>query len=306
MVIVRVMGKAEISKRAIVVLVVMSTAGLIANRSAASQSTSGQVCKAEGKLMHMTGLAEASGLAVSRVTPGRLWSHGDSGAPEIVAVDAQGKVAGRVSVPDATLVDWEANAAGPCGSGSCLFIADIGDNAAERKEVAVYRVPEPAMPSGSVRVDAILRASYPDGEHDAEALLAGPDGRLFIVTKGETDDIGLYRFPSELRTDAPMKLERVGKALSKGQPNPSQRITDGAISPDGQRVVLRTKSALIFYRASEFLNGDFKETGRMDLSSLKEPQGEAVAFGSADTVYLAGEGGSREQPGTLAILTCTR
>ena len=293
------------SKRTIVALVALSTVGFIANRSAASQSTSGQVCKLEGKLMHLSGLPEASGLAASRVTAGRLWSHGDSGAPEIVAVD-KGKVAGRVSVPDAILVDWEAMAAGSCGSGSCLFIADIGDNAAERKEITIYRIPEPAMPSGSVKVDAILRASYPDGEHDAETLLVGPDGRLFIVTKGETDAIGVYRFPVELRTDAPMKLERVGKALSEGQANPGDRITDGAISPDGQRVVLRTKSALIFYRASEFLNGDFKETSRMDLSALKEPQGEAVAFGSGDTVYIAGEGGGKGQPGTLAVLTCAR
>ena len=255
--------------------------------------------------MHLTGLSEASGLAASRVTPGRFWSHGDSGAPEIVALDAQGKVTGRVSVPAATLVDWEAMAAGPCGSGSCLFVADIGDNAAERKEITIYRIPEPATPGGSAKVDAILRASYPDGEHDAETLLAGTDGRLFIVTKGETGDIGLYRFPGDLRADAPMKLEKVGKSLSNGQVGPNERITDGAISPDGQRVVLRTKSALIFYRAPEFLNGDFKETGRMDLSSLKEPQGEAVAFGSQDTVYVAGEGG-KGQPGTFAVLTCNR
>lgn len=290
-------------KRALVALLAIGTVGFIAARSAASQSTSGQLCKADGKLMQLSRLPEASGLVASRVTPGRLWSHGDSGAPEIVAVDTKGKVTGRVSVPDATLVDWEAMAAGPCGSGSCLYVADIGDNAAERKEITVYRIPEPSMPSGSVKVEAALRASYPDGEHDAEALLAAGDGRLFIVTKGETGEIGLYRFPSELRTDAPMKLERVGKALSKGQPAANERITDGAISPDGQRVALRTKTSLIFYRASEFLNGDFKETGRMDLSSLHEPQGEAVAFGPNDTVYVAGEGGGNRQ-GTLAVLTC--
>src|SRR5262245_21722516 len=113
-------------KRTIVALVALSSAGFIANRSAASQAS--QVCKPGSKLMQVTGLPEASGLAASRTTAGCLWSHGDSGAPEIVAVDTKGKVIGRVSVPDATLVDWEAMAAGPCGSGSCLYVADIGDN----------------------------------------------------------------------------------------------------------------------------------------------------------------------------------
>ena len=47
-----------------------------------------------------------------------------------------------------------------------------------------------------------------------------------------------------------------------------------------------------------------KEARRMDLKSLGEPQGEAVAFGPSDTVYIAGEGGGRSQPGTLAALSC--
>jgi hypothetical protein len=273
---------------------------------AGTQSGSSPACTVAGRLMRLAELPEASGLAASRVTAGRLWSHSDSGKPEIIALDAKGIVAGRVSIDGVTVVDWEAIASGACASGSCLYLADIGDNAAERRDITIFRIPEPSMASGSVKVEAILRAAYPDGEHDAETLLVGPDGRLFIVTKGETDEIGLYRFPSELTTAGTMKLERVGKPLSKGQAGTNQRITDGAISSDGQRVVLRTRSGLIFYRASEFLNGDFKETGRMDLTSLGEPQGEAVVFGAGDTLYIAGEGGGKGQPGTLAVLTCAR
>jgi hypothetical protein len=271
-----------------------------------TQTAPTQACKAGGQLIRLAELPEASGLVMSRTTPGRLWSHVDSGAPALIALDEKGKVLGRVSLSGATIVDWEAIASGTCGSGSCLYAADIGDNTGERKEITIYRFAEPTATTGTVKVDAIIRASYPDGGHDAEAFLAGPDGRLFIVTKGEKDDIALYRFPAELRPDATVKLERVGKALSKGKPAANERITDGAISPDGERVVLRTKSALIFYRASEFLNGDFKEIGRMDLTSLGEPQGEAVAFGSGDTVYIAGEGGGKGQAGTFGVLSCKR
>jgi hypothetical protein len=245
-------------------------------------------------------------LAASRTTPGRLWSHNDSGVPQLIALDTKGTVTGRVAVSGAALVDWEALASGPCERGTCLFVADIGDNGGKRKDVTIYRIPEPTTPSGSVQIDGAFRASYPDGGHDAEALLAAPDGRLYIVTKGETDDVSLYRFPSELRAGETMRLERVGKTLTKGQLAAHERITDGAISPDGEWVVLRTHAKLTFYRASQFLKGDFKEAGQVDLTSLGEPQGEAVAFGPADTVFVAGESGGKSQTGTLAALTCSK
>ena len=38
-------------------------------------------CQPAGTMMRLAGLSEASGLAVSRSTPGRLWSHNDSGKP---------------------------------------------------------------------------------------------------------------------------------------------------------------------------------------------------------------------------------
>jgi hypothetical protein len=277
----------------------------IAQRAARSQSASVPACKPAGALLRVAGLTEASGLVASRATPGRLWSHNDSGVPQLIALDTNGNVTGRVAISGATLVDWEALASGPCGGGTCLYVADIGDNGGKRKDVTIYRIPEPTTTSGSVQIDGAFRASYPDGGHDAEALLAAPDGRLYIVTKGETDDVSLYRFPSELRAGETMRLERVGNALSKGVP-PTARITDGAISPDGEWVVLRTRAKLTFYRASQFLKGDFKESGQVDLTPLGEPQGEAVAFGPADTVFVAGEGGGKSQAGTLAALTCAR
>jgi hypothetical protein len=261
-------------------------------------------CKPAGSLMQLAGLTEASGLAVSRATPGRLWSHNDSGKPVLIAFDAKGNVTGQLAISGARVEDWEAIATAPCGSGSCLFIADIGDNAAKRPEITIYRVPEPAKPGGSAQVDAVIRASYPDGAHDAEALLAAPDGTLYIVTKGDTGQVAVYRVPRDAGGNAALRLEAVGGPLSKGPPGANARVTDGAISPDGDWVVLRTKTALIFYRASDFLKGNFRETRRIDLTSLGEPQGEGVAFGPSNTVYVAGEGGGKAKAGTLAVLSC--
>lgn len=262
-----------------------------------------QTCKPSGALMRLAGLPEASGLVVSRATGGRLWAHNDSGKAEIFALDLNGKVAAKFTVSGAQIEDWEAMASAPCDGGHCLFLADIGDNDATRKSITIYRVPEPKTAGGTAQVNATYRATYPDGAHDAEALLAGPDGALYIVTKGDTGSVALYRFPKELRTDATMKLERVG-TLSEKQPAEDARITDGAISADGKSVVLRTGSALTFYPAADFLKGNFRESRRVDLKGLGEPQGEAVSFGPSNTVYIAGEGGGKSQPGTLAVLSC--
>jgi hypothetical protein len=286
--------------------VVMAWAAMVATASGAGTAPplDPASCKPAGSLVRLAGLSEASGLVVSRTSPGRLWSHNDSGKPEIVAFDAKGNVTGHVAIAGARNVDWEAMATGSCGSGSCLYLADIGDNDGKRPEITIYRVPEPAKPGGSARVDAVIRASYPDGAHDAEALLASPDGTLYVVTKGDTGPVALYRVPREPRGSEPLRLERVGAPLSNGTPAANARITDGAISPDGELVVLRTRSALTFYRAADFLKGNFRETRRVDVTSLGEPQGEGVAFGDSNTVYVAGEGGGKSQPGTLGVLSC--
>jgi hypothetical protein len=260
-------------------------------------------CKPAGSLRRLAGLSEASGLVASRATPGRLWSHNDSGKPEIVAIDAKGNVTGRVAIGGARVDDWEAMATAPCAKGWCLYVADIGDNSAKRQDITIYRVPEPANANGSVQVDSVIRASYPDGAHDAEALLALPDGTLHIVTKGDTGDVALYRVPRGNSSDT-VRLERVGAPLSKGTPAADARITDGAASADGEWVALRTRRAIVFYRAADFLQGKFNEARKVDVTSLGEPQGEAVAFGTSNTVYLAGEGGGKSQPGTLAVLSC--
>ena len=258
-------------------------------------------CQPAGTLAGIEGLREGSGLALSRRTPGRLWTHNDSGAPVLVALDASGSVMGRVRVTGATVEDWEAIASAPCGTQSCLYIGDIGDNNARRSRVTIYRLPEPDPASGSVAVAEVYHAAYPDGAHDAEALFITADGRLHIVTKGSTGRIALYRFPAQLQAGATMRLERVGGPSTL---DARTRVTDGTISPDGQWTVLRTHSALLYYRTSDFMAGRWQAASTVDLTRLKEPQGEGVAIDAANTVFLVGEGGGPWRSGTFARFTC--
>jgi hypothetical protein len=260
-----------------------------------------QQCAAAAMLVKMPQLSEASGVALSRRVPGRLWTHNDSGQPLLFALDSRGAVTGQLRVSGAQVEDWEAVAVGPCGDGSCIYIGDIGDNDAKRRGITVYRVPEPEGATGTAIVADTLRATYPDGPHDAETLLVA-GGRLYIVTKGETGRVGLYRFPAQLQSGTTMKLERVGGVTMTADAD--SRITDGSVSPDDHWIALRSRSALTFYRASDLLAGQWRAASTVPLTPLKEPQGEGLALGAENTVFVVGEGGGKQQPGTFARFVC--
>jgi hypothetical protein len=161
---------------------------------------------------------ELSGLVLAR--SGVFWAHNDSGdAPRLLALERDGRLRGEVAVTGAEHFDWEAIAA----RNRTLYIGDIGDNLAQRPEVVVYRVREPAPGVTSVAAERIA-LRYPDGAHDAEALLADPrTGALAIVTK---DDGVVYAG----RTGT---LRRVA-SLRLGA------ITAGDISADGRVIALRS------------------------------------------------------------------
>src|SRR5262245_45881211 len=98
-----------------------------------------QPCRIASGLSRLPDLPEASGLAASRRNPGVLWTHNDSGDPFVFAITSTGGVKGRVRVTGAQVWDWEDIAVGPCPKGTCLYIADIGDNDRRRRSVTIYR-----------------------------------------------------------------------------------------------------------------------------------------------------------------------
>jgi hypothetical protein len=260
-------------------------------------------CRVVGRPVELPALPEASGVAVSRRTPGVLWSLNDSGEPFVVALNADGTLAGRVRVAGARVTDWEAIAVGPCPSGSCLFVADLGDNDAKRERVTIYRVAEPAPSEAATQLAEAFHATYPDGAHDAEALFVTSDGTMFVVTKGETGHIALYRFPQPPRAGSTVRLERV--AVLGGRATKKDRVTDASASPDGRWIALRTRDVVTFYRSNDLTSGRRGAPVTVDVSELRERQGEGVSISGDGTVYLVSEGGGKRRPGTLSRIVCT-
>ena len=162
------------------------------------------------------GLEETSGVAISRVHDGILWTHNDSGGdPEVVAVRANGQLVGRVQVEGARARDWEDLALGPCPSGMCLHVADTGDGTARRQEIGIYRFPEPEPADELSHPAEYFPARYPDGPRDAEALFVTGEGEFYLVSKGWAGPTELYRYPQPLRAGEVVTLEFV-RTIAEG------------------------------------------------------------------------------------------
>jgi hypothetical protein len=284
-------------------------AGLAVSGVVAAQAP---LCTVTSGIVQLPGVGEASGVAVSRRTPGIIWSHNDSGQPSLFAFDRSGNARGRVQVTGVSITDWEDLAAGPCrepgrsdngdpgsgirdpAGGSCLYIADIGDNHRMRRNIVVHRVPEPGPGDTAAAPAETWVVAYPDGPRDAEALFMTHTGALYLVSKDHAGLTALYRVPMPPAGNIGM-LEYVARL-------PLERVTGADASPDGSGVALRTNTELLFYRTDELLAGKPTQPRRFDLRPLAEPQGEGVAFGADGLIYLVGEGG---RSGTLATLRCS-
>jgi hypothetical protein len=278
------------------------------NKNKKDQSSTKQAaadCRVDVSSVALPDVPEASGLAASRRTPGILWSHSDSGAaPVLVALDGHGKLKGKVRVSGAALADWEEVAVGSCGNSSCVYLADIGDNRGTRKGISIYRVPEPLPTDPATGSPEAFHGVFPDGPQDAEAFFVEGNGDMFIVTKGDTGPVALYRFPSPPNAGPKAStLQKVG-VLQGGRVDKTQWITGASTSLDGHWVVLRTHGSVAFYESSRILKGEFGSPLSFGLAGLKELQGEGVAFGAKGSVFLVGEGGGKGAAGTFGSLSC--
>lgn len=245
-------------------------------------------------------LREASGIAVSLRHPGIYWTHNDAGSV-LFAVGEDGAVVARFPVRP-RLRDWEDLAVAGCAlGGSCLYLADLGDNYEERPFGLILRVPEPDPAAPDTLRPEVFPVRLPDGPRDIEALLVLPGERVLAVTKGRNHPVTVYRYPGTLRPDT-VTLEEVQR-LSDGARILPRQVTGGAVSPRGGVLALRTYESLHFFRiASDTLVP--VEGGLVNLRPLREAQGEGIGIGLEGAVVLASEGGPAGARGSLSFMRC--
>ena len=201
--------------------------------------------------------------------------------------------------------DAEDLAVGPDGS---LWVGDTGDNEQRRSTVALIVVPARGEP-------VLHRLTYPDGPHDAEALLVDARGVPTVVTKS-VGAAGIYQPEGPLDGVGPTPLVHVGdlvlpSSTTTGGPIGglgSRTVTGGAMTADGRIVALRTYTdAWLFAVPDGGTVADALRTAPVQVPLPDEPQGEALAF-TADGTLLSGsearsgvDGQLRAVPGAAAL-----
>jgi hypothetical protein len=241
-------------------------------------------------------LPELSGFAASRRHRGIFWAHNDSGnAFTIHAMREDGTVVASFQVLDANAVDPEDIALGPCAprdTRSCLYVADVGDNLRTRARVQVIRVVEPAaLRSGSL-IGESFAFTYPDGAHDAEAILVDPrSADVIVVTKSLMSLGDAYRVDVHGK---PRRQTAVHVATLSAPTGFDSLVTAASVHPSGTRILLRTYRSLWEYRSPGARDlVDVLHATPRDVPAGRHLQGEAVSYTADGTSYLlGGEGDS--------------
>lgn len=242
-------------------------------------------------------ITELSGVAASPRAAGRLWVHDDSGGGNTLyaIAAADGAYEGKIEVVEADNEDWEDLAIGPCPDEDCgcLYIADAGSSDGSRTNGILWVVPEPDLADGLTVAATAIPFSWPDGGHDAEALLVDPlSGETLLVTKEPTGPAGIYTFPqAPPHSTGGLTLEKVGEIDLSTVGASETAVTGGAVSPGGERVALRTdEDLLVFTVGADGLAAALSHVP-VHLDAPKAQNGEAVTF-SADgsALYLINEG----------------
>lgn len=215
-------------------------------------------------------ITESSGLAADP-RAGGYWTSNDSGDDGIAfRLDPSGEVAGTLKYR-AEPVDVEAVAMHE----DRLYLADIGDNQAERDLITVYYFDNARANDDTVSYRS-YDFRYPDGAHDAETLLVDKSGRLYIVTKGVEG--GIYRAPRAPRRTSVNELDRVGDAPAG--------VTDGTFLPDDDRI------ALLALGTIQILDRDgYQKVAEVSIPEQKQPESMAVSLDGSSLLV-----GSEGQP----------
>ncbi|MFE9725502.1 WD40 repeat domain-containing protein [Streptomyces sp. NPDC005794] len=227
-------------------------------------------------------ITESSGLAASRIHPGVYWTHNDSeDGPYVYAVDSRtGRTVATITMEGVGEPrDVEAISIGPDGN---LYVGDIGDNLdGSWDHVWIYRFPEPERLANATVRATQFDVTYADGARNAEAMMVHPrTGRVYIASKNE-DGGGLYEGPEKLTAGGSNVFRRVGEV---------PWVTDGAFSPDGENLVLRS-----YFSARGYAFEDGRLGADRAVSVPLQGQSESVTYTADGSAMMFGSEGEHSE-----------
>ncbi len=232
---------------------------------------------------------EISGIAASGIAKDTYYVHNDSGdTSRFFAISPEGKLLSTIyykGTPAAPqgVFDCEdiAVGPGPVAKKSYVYIADIGDNTANRKYTTIYRIAEQAslLKGGNVNATATpLHLKYPDGPKDAEAMMIDPKQKLIYIVSKRSDTVKVYTAPLAFKANDTVTMTYRTKLFFKGF-KPFKWITAADISKDGKQVLVKSYEK-VYYWKRDGTEPIWETLLRKpeELNYQQEKQGEAIGF----------------------------
>lgn len=287
------LSKSRIRKRNILLIVVLV---LFVGSYARHKYLVGQIT-VSGRVLDRS-INETSGIAASDIFEDMFYVHNDSGdESRFFMISPDGilhhvfKYNGNDSYNDCEDI---AVGPGPVKGKSYVYVADIGDNGADRNAIVINRFEEKKawLKDSIVNLTSQkLYLKYPDGPKDAETLMIDPVDKLFYIVTKRSDTVRIYTSPLAHKHNDTLTLTYKGKLFFEGT-KPFKWITGGDISKDGDKILLKSYEKVYYWnrRGKEHLWKTLQRKPKT-LTYQAEKMGEAIGFAAdGKSYYTVSEG----------------
>lgn len=224
-----------------------------------------------------------------------VWTHTDSGGEsKLYKMDTLGNVLRTVFVKNASNIDWEDITTDDAGN---VYIGDFGNNANNRQDLKIYKIPNPDTSSSDTLTAEMIRFSYSnqtqfppantDKNFDAEAFVWLNDS-LHIFSKNQTNPFNGYTQHFILPADTGLHIAQLRDSFLMGTSSMySFWVTSAAMNPSRDKLVLLTSDRIALFSA--FSGANFFE-GTVQIFPLSEfSQKEGICFVGDSTFYISDE-----------------
>jgi hypothetical protein len=235
-------------------------------------------------------LKEASGL---EYTSKHFWSHNDDGIPALYCLDSVGHLIRAIQINSMNR-GWEDLTQDEQRN---FYIGGFGNNKNDKKELKIYKIPDPETISQPVTEPEIIHYSYSDQKafppditnknFDVDAFFAW-QGSLYLFTKNRSAPFNGYSKIYKLSAEPGKHVAQLIDSIYVGEgPMINNWITSADLSPDKKTL------ALLFHDRIWFLV-NFKENKfstatiyQLDLKHYSHKAG--LCFKDNRTIFIVDE-----------------
>ncbi|MDC0303519.1 T9SS type A sorting domain-containing protein [Flavobacteriales bacterium] len=231
-----------------------------------------ELCNMPSQVLETSGLENG--------TDGCFWTHNDSGnAPELFCIDTTGVIQRQVQIIGDANTDWEDLAKDNDGN---MFIGNFGNNALNRTDLRIVKVPSIDTCTSSAFVTDTIRFSYPDqydfppegdyGNFDMEAMVWYQDS-LHLFSKDRSNPSTGYCKHYKLPSTGGDYVAELVDSLYTGSSSFVFSVTSADLSENNSELVLLNSERIWLctnFTGSDFFDGDVAE---LVLGTLTQKEG---------------------------------